>query len=138
LKSELQWLTWRQSTVCGTSRDLDAKLWVSLSPFSHIIIGLPSRAVTCCRAFMHFYKYKKITIKLKWNATTQVKGISYNPRHQAYSFSFPFHRVENTAHSDLMIHINFLNAKIVLIFWLYILQCQSSILLSCFCCTGFI
>lgn len=39
---------WRQSTVCGTSKDLKHIFLVSSSPFSQITIGRPSRAVTCC------------------------------------------------------------------------------------------
>lgn len=56
---------WRQSTVFGISKVLSAKDFVSSSPSSQMTIGLPSRAVTCCRAFMHFWKKKKLFRLLK-------------------------------------------------------------------------
>jgi len=72
--------TCKQSTVCGTSMVCQAKLLVSTSSFSHMTIGRPSRAVTCCNALVHFYKHthtrKSITIRVR-NEIQIIESSSY-------------------------------------------------------------
>lgn len=46
----------RQSTVLGSSRTFEAYFWGSSSPLLQMRMGRPSLAVTCCRAFMHFWR----------------------------------------------------------------------------------